>query len=399
MELVELRESSSPDLAGHARISATLKPANGSDFEVWFEVPAHLADQISRGGNPWVLVMLPYAMQTGEAISLSLPVDPALLENIKGLQMQWRQWHPELQTVNVQAPKATLRPDSAKRTAVFFSGGVDSWFTTMRHAPDQYPDAIGTVDDLIFVHGFDIPLAHGHEFLKMKALLERAARSISRDLIVVRTNLRRPGSPWAKAWGRLCHGAALASIGMLLEHRFGKILIGSSYSYGALFPWGSHPLTDPLFSTSSLDVKHDAAMYDRVEKTAFIANHDVALEHLHVCYANGSADNCGVCAKCIRTMATLQLTGVSQEKLPFAEPFSLDRTRKTYLADASDEAFFYEIRDAARSKGNAAIESAANRAISSSRIKRPILALLNRLRTIPGLWRAGSLASAKVIGL
>ncbi|MGH7524211.1 MAG: hypothetical protein ACREK8_07890, partial [Gemmatimonadales bacterium] len=58
-------------------------------------------------------------------------------------------------------------------------------------------------------------------------------------------NLRESG--WRAAnWGRISQGPALASIGLSLESRFGRILVPSSISYRSGAPWGTHPFVDPL---------------------------------------------------------------------------------------------------------------------------------------------------------
>jgi hypothetical protein len=80
-----------------------------------------------------------------------------------------------------------------------------------------------------------------------------------------------------------------------------------------LGPYGTHPLLDPLYSSSDLRIRHDGIELSRLEKTRLIAGWDVALQNLRVCnqyrqYRSGRL-NCGRCEKCVRTMLGLLAVG------------------------------------------------------------------------------------------
>ena len=97
---------------------------------------------------------------------------------------------------------------------------------------------------------------------------------------------------------------------LLLSSLFKRIYIPSSETYAHLEPCGSHPLLDPLWSTEHLQIVHDGCEATRIEKVRKIAQHEVALKKLRVCWENKeNAYNCGVCEKCIRTMISLYAIG------------------------------------------------------------------------------------------
>jgi hypothetical protein len=391
MKLVSVATAESPDAPGFVRRTASVAPQSGAAFDIWFEVPKDLAHELSDTGNPWLLALLPHALPTGETVRCDLPVDPELRENVKGLLAVWREWYPQFRTPSIECPVAPAASAVSPpgRSAAFFSGGVDSWFTVLRHAPELADDAIGDVDDLITVHGFDIPLELPHEFERLHATLLSAARDVGRRSVVVRTNLRRRDSLWARGWGWLTHGTGLAATSLMLEKRYRKALIGSTHPYGALIPWGSHPLTDPLLSTRTLTVKHDGAAFNRVEKTTLIARHRVALANLHVCWKNRDASNCGRCPKCLRTLTTLHLLGALDRVNPFPQPFDAALVEQIYIEDRNEHEFLHEVLDLARTKGDLRVERAIVHAMRRSRRWRPIVDLAERMHRVPLAWRVG----------
>ena len=390
MRLASIRKDVSPDTAGFVRLTGVVVRESGETFETWYEVPSELEDDLSESCNPWIVAMLPYALPNGEAIVSDIPADAALLENLKGLIAVWCDWYPQYLPPKIRTP-VTPPPDETanRKSAAFFSGGVDSWFTVLRHAPELESAAIGRVDELIAVHGFDIPLESTDEFMKLHTVLSRGAQALGRKLIVVRTNLRRGDSLWVKGWGWLTHAAGLSSIAPILEKRYEKVLIGSSSPYGGLIPWGSHPMTDGLFSTRSLTVKQDGASFNRVEKTALVARHTIALSHLHVCWKQRAASNCGVCLKCIRTMAALQLLNALEIANPFPVEFQSERLARLYLENDHEEDFIKEIHALAVETGDLQIQVAAFHALRRSRRIRPLVKLADWLGNVPVIWRFG----------
>jgi lipid II:glycine glycyltransferase (peptidoglycan interpeptide bridge formation enzyme) len=142
-------------------------------------------------------------------------------------------------------------------------------------------------------------------------------------------------------------GAALASVGLLFQHLFHKVLIPATFSYADLPPWGSHPLLDPLWSTEVTDFEHDGAEATRVDKAAYISRHETAMRWLRVCWtaymshlydwgwltSTNRPYNCGRCGKCLTTMVNLRAAGTLErcETLPHTidpkDIMKIDRAR------------------------------------------------------------------------
>jgi hypothetical protein len=194
-----------------------------------------------------VACLLPLAVTIGEDVEIPLPVDRELFEGAKGLVGLWKSWYPELSPVSVKAEVAPIA-DNPQETMAFFSAGVDSYFTVLRHP----------VKHFVNVLGFDMPLTKEPAFQRHCERLARIAKELSGELIPVRTNIRQ--TRWRSChWQKLGFGPALAATALAMERRFSRVLLPGSVDFRNLFPWGSHPLSDPLLSTSKTRIVHDGS--------------------------------------------------------------------------------------------------------------------------------------------
>lgn len=320
MRLSDVEITPSPRAAGWSRLHGVLhyrtpgRPAES----LWFEVPSHFSTALSDSGNPWLAALLPLAVTLQEPLELPLPVDPELRENVVGLMQVWDGWYPgECRPITIEADllSPSARPAGPRR-ASFFSGGLDSFHTLLRHAPGG--DAINRlpIDDLVTIHGFDIPLDNAAAFARLMVRVEEVAHATGATLLPVVSNLRESG--WNLSnWGKLSQAAALAGVALALEQRLGSVLIPSSIHYKYNEHWGTNPLVDPLYSTSTTRVANDGAAYRRTDKTRSMARSDLAMRHLRVCWAGRSDGNCGRCEKCLRTLTEFELCGALDRCVTF----------------------------------------------------------------------------------
>ncbi len=362
----------------------------------WYEVPEAHAPELSLSGDPWLALMLPLAVNLQEPLRIQAPVDSALLSSVQELMAIWSLWYPKLPPVRIEAEAVSAaRARAGSITASLFSSGVDAWFSLLRHADGA---AFPKIDELLTVLGLDVQLDNPQGCQGLEQAQRVAADHYGLKAMLVSTNLAKTG--WFKAadWGMLGHGCALAAVGLILERRYSSLIIPSSYRYSDLHPWGSHPLTDPLLSTSSLRMIHDGAAYSRVQKTEYVARSEVALNSLQVCWETGSFRNCGVCEKCCRTAATLKLLG------------ALDRCRTLDTSSASPEMVvkFYpheeggcifnrEIRQLAVQQGNREIVRAVDLSLRRYRYYAMRQGIWKSLKKFRFLRRLGKVAWLKRI--
>jgi hypothetical protein len=148
--------------------------------------------------------------------------------------------------------------------------------------------------------------------------MREAARRCGAEAVVIRTNLRvhplTGPAPWESG-----HGGPLAAVGHLLSDEAGRLSVSASFPSWYPYTWGSHPTTDPLWSSGRLRVVHEGAQYSRLDKVRAIASHPLPQSSLRVCWENFSpTGNCSRCDKCLCTMALLEVCGALESFSVFA---------------------------------------------------------------------------------
>lgn len=350
-----------------------------SPERIWFDVEDELAPALSTSGNPWLALLLPFAYSTGESLTIAQPVDSLLRENVEGLQRVWHGWYPDLAPIAIQATIAPPPARTGTRTGAFFSGGVDSFHTLMRHTAGG--DALHRlpIDDLITAWGFDIPLVNDEAFRRRAGRVAAIAERTGTASITIATNLRE--STWNRTnWGKVGQGPALAAVAHALEGRLAQVLIPSSIPYRSGRHWGTNPLTDILLSTSHLAVRNDGAISSRREKLMAMAEVPLAMEQLHVCWMGAGDHNCGTCEKCLRTLTDLELLSVRERAVTFPPgAWSLDALRQLRLRNDSDRRSFSRLARRATEAGRPDIARALRASVRHYDLRVGAVRLLRRI--------------------
>jgi len=356
----------------------------------WIDVPRAHSHRLSDSGNAWLTLLLPVAVHLGETLEISSPVDRELFINAHELMRVWNCWYPQLKSVPIQAEiKEEPISRSTGATGALFSGGVDAWFTLLTHNGDSNQPDRFRIDDLLCVWGLDIPLENPGEFRALRDALVHAISGLGAEFVEVGTNLRQTKWFTKAEWGRVAHGSVLASIGHALSGRYSRVLIPSTHRYDDPIPWGSHPLTDPLLSSSLTKIIHDGAGFSRVDKTEALLKSEAALKSLQVCWDTRSYRNCEACSKCYRTMTTLFLLG-ALDRCPRFSSRTIDQRKlsKTFARDDSDRAFLREVRGLAVRVGHPDIVRAIDRSFKHSRrIELGLTVTKGLLKLTTAKWR------------
>ncbi len=268
---------------------------------LWFRTPSHLKPDETTLGDAFLASMLPMAMARGEDIVIDAPVSARLLESLDEIQKIYAGWYPDvLQQVEIEASATNTAPVTGKGTLSTFTGGVDSFYTLVKHKDE--------ITSVLYVEGFDVPITNAVLARSVRKTVSSVAEAYGVQATFLQSNLKS-FTDRVTDWGLIAHGPALASVGLLLQGHFDTMYIPSTHSLKQMFPWGSHVLVDHLWSTERLTFIHDGADASRVTKTKTIAQEKPVQEYLRVCWQNRGPYNCGRCEKCLRTMTALELMG------------------------------------------------------------------------------------------
>ncbi len=281
------------------------------DQRYYLRYAASRAD-VTDGIEPFLPAVLLAAMLKRATIRISGDVSARLLSSLTTIQDIFHVWSPEhLYPVPIEAAAArSPRPRIGQGIGCFFTGGVDSWYSVLKHRDE--------ITHLVYVHGFDVRLDDWPLRTQVSAMLHNVSQHLGKPLLEVETNLHAFTDRYV-GW-EFYHGPALASVALLLAPVLHKIYVPATHTYAALYSLGSHPLLDPLWSTEEMEIVHDGCESSRSEKVMRLASYEPALRTLRVCWLNfGGAYNCGRCEKCLRTMIALRAAGALHKARTFGE--------------------------------------------------------------------------------
>jgi hypothetical protein len=301
-------------------------------FLLWYRFPAWCRPYLSaENGDPFLAALLVGAMRTEQRLVIEGPISPRLLEALPEIQDIYDAFEPRASQIPVHATTRVAELPAGTRdpgVGLFFSLGVDSFYSLLKNVRDHPHDA-KSITHLIPVHGIDVPYSTWDESFPDAMLrnAERIAAETGKALIPVVTNARRATAGLA-TWPA-SHGGALIAVALALGNALRRIHIAASATYDRLYPWGSHPVLDRLWSTEPLSVVHDGCEMNTIDKTKVIAalGSGMVLETLRPCAGYGPGYNCGNCLKCMRTMIDLMQIGYLDRCTTLPHQIDADRFR------------------------------------------------------------------------
>jgi hypothetical protein len=319
MRTVDMRRQRTPT---GVRLSATIEWGPSPErLETYFDFqlpdPTFVSDRV----DAFAPAMLVPAMRAGESLNIPQPLSPQLCFQLPRIRDLFHLWYPEFAPIPLNITPRTAEPNLVPRAITCFSGGVDSFYSLLKHR-----------------HGagsLPVPLTHilfmrGVESRQDKMLNVEESEKWTRDVAAVvgvecvfgESNLRMCFEGEAPKVNYEDHyfGSVLAAHALALSPGFGYVCIPSSYSYNHIVAHGSSPVLDEMYSTENVRVVHDGAEVTRPVKVAKIIEWDknLVLSRLRVCLKNGGAAyNCGKCKKCVRTAVALRVLGVWEQASTF----------------------------------------------------------------------------------
>lgn len=367
--------------------------------EAEFRVSYNAALPPPRPGDALVLWFLMAAMRQGAALHVEDDVSADLIATLDEAQRVWtalpsfeglRRVPVTVRTVMSPLPRHPHLP-----LAAAFGGGVDGWFTALRER-----ERLGT---LFFLHGLDQEQPDPAYRERCSGWLHEAAAALGVPLIEADTNLREVIV--RTLGGRWDHTYVSGPIGFahLLQAVASGTRIAGDLSYTELqrarVTGQYHPLYERWVGSAGMEIRFDALAWSRHEKAGWLAReHAWCLPHLWVCFArltqgHRGGRNCGVCEKCLRTLAGFRVAGhAAAAAAAFDVPLDLARLAAVRIpADSMGEVrvlMLWSLLDALRATGaDVPLQRALASAIAGSEDAWPRGPLPTLVDPVPG-WRA-----------
>ncbi len=326
----------------------------GKNEKVWFKLnKKQVVKHNLKSGTSFLCFAILPAMVAGEDIDLNdFSISKRLFSQINKIQKMYLDWFPHLNLHKIKVKKYKLvdqERSKTKKIASLFTGGVDSFDTILQNRRSREKDKINSI---LYVFGFDVHFKDKELEGKVKKYLDNVAESLSLETIYLRTNLRK-FTEKVILWDYVL-AAVFASVTHLFEGYIDKLYIPSTTDNKHLFPDGSHPKLDPLFSTKGLKIIHYGSERSRIEKIVKnITTSEVALNNLRVCWLNyGGKVNCSVCEKCVRTMIGLEVVGVLDKTKTFDKGLTDDQLSNLRINKPTLRHFYAELLEEAKKPKN-----------------------------------------------
>ena len=273
----------------------SLELASGETKELWLEADVEL----SKSSDCWAFLLLPIAMQLSENINIHGEVTNEAVEAFYRAQKYLLQGHPNMKEIKLAVSNviddSNEKVESSRGIGLFFSAGLDSTFAA---------ETLEDIDTLVSVWGFDIPATNSAHWKLTICIIEQYANELSKDLIVVKTNIREISNGLVE-WGGDYHGTALAGVSIALTEHLKKNYLAASRQRTEP-DWGHSAELAHAYTTAQHIIEQTEGI-KRIAKARGIANIP-RTQYVRVCYRNvkGLA-NCGTCKKCVRTRLEFDL--------------------------------------------------------------------------------------------
>ena len=285
------------------------------DHELYFETDRGFEKDLCCNPHAFLIAAVMPALCGGEKrIAIDARVDPEIRGGLS-VAMGWiRHWWygPDKPLVRIEDKGDALPAtrEALGRTAMFFSGGVDSLATLRANRLNYSAGHPLSIKDGLLIYGLEVEKPQVFELVlrSINTLAEAAGLS----LIPVYTNIRELNPDW-RFWERVFQDAVLSSVAHAFSTRFGTVSIAATYDIPNMQRAGTHPLLDLGYSCRDLRIHHDGVTLSRLDKMRLISDWDVALQNIRTCNQSHlyrpDMLNCGRCRKCITTMLALMALG------------------------------------------------------------------------------------------
>lgn len=346
---------------GRTVIERSISNSAATD-RIWYAVDDAYGELAAMAGpEPFLLGILPVALEAGEDVRVRSPLSPKLYYSLVtyGIPLL-RVLNPRFRPIRILADDLAARAPGGDSVATPFSGGIDSFVAVADHHWASVPDAYRLTHLTYHNVGSHGRGASGDRiFADRRRTIARFADEVGLPLVTIDSNLHRFMRHRFTETHTIRQVAAAHALGAL----FGKFIFSAGVGYESMLIRAGEPIGHAdvafthLLSTEWMECIATGAQYSRGEKTARVAELEISRRYLDVCIevtqAADGRPNCSRCKKCVRTMVTLDILGVIEQ---YGAVFDLDAwrsegPRRVGLVLGLADNFSREIRQLARRRG------------------------------------------------
>lgn len=269
---------------------------------------------------PWICNVLPITWLTNATINVPA-IDEDFYNSIADFKQGYKEMYPQCTfSGQVIAKKVEKNIVSDKKrvgkSGVFFSGGVDAYYTLIRHHTEK--------PCLMTIWGADISYNDNSGWQVLNEQIEQIASMLQLSSLSIHSNFRDMVNESVLTetfmplihdnwWHGMQHGIGLIGHSAPINYLKGitRQYIAASFWPGAKLTCASWPTIDNCVRFFDCKVVHDGFV-SRQEKIKFIVKshrQNGFPIYLHVCWENKSGKNCCQCEKCCRTIMGLLAEG------------------------------------------------------------------------------------------
>lgn len=262
-------------------------------------------------------------------------LDKDFYDSLPELKKAYSNMFPEVNfSGNIVSNKIEINRISKKnKSAMFFSGGVDSFQTLISHYKEDL--------DLLTIWGSDIEYNNEDGWNVLYKSMSDSARTFNLNLYTIHSSFRDFDNEKAlhirfseqlkdSWWHGFQHGLGLLGHVAPMAYKIGyeKMYIASTHStHDKNVRCSSHPTTDNCIKYCGCQVVHDGFEFRRQNKIRniidFSKTHPSLPINLHVCWKTQTGENCCICEKCARTIYAILIEGGDPKKMGFPTFFNV----------------------------------------------------------------------------
>jgi hypothetical protein len=162
--------------------------------EVYFNrANTALGYYVRNDASPFAAALLLPAMKQGKDVIIEGSISRQLYQGMQAIMQEALQWNIGLRPIKIEAAALVADPPPPRRSASFFSGGVDSFYTYLKHKTD--PVKTDRIDSFILINGFDIKRGNLQLWDRSLTNIKSIAKADNVQLIVVRSNIQHLVEP------------------------------------------------------------------------------------------------------------------------------------------------------------------------------------------------------------